>query len=33
MRGLEGTVSTELEYSPEPGKIAEWVTEAHRETD
>ena len=30
---FEGTVSIELEYSPEPDKIAEWVTEAYRETD
>ncbi|MCU1233267.1 MAG: sugar phosphate isomerase/epimerase [Candidatus Solibacter sp.] len=31
--GFEGTVSIELEYSPEPDRIAEWVTEAYRETD
>jgi D-psicose/D-tagatose/L-ribulose 3-epimerase len=31
--GFEGTVSIELEYSPEPDKIADWVTEAYRETD
>jgi sugar phosphate isomerase/epimerase len=31
--GFKGTVSIELEYSPEPDKIAEWVTEAYRETD
>ncbi len=31
--GFEGTVSIELEYSPEPEKIVEWVTEAYRETD
>jgi sugar phosphate isomerase/epimerase len=30
---FEGTVSIELEYSPEPDKIADWVTEAYRETD
>ncbi len=28
-----GTVSIELEYSPEPDKIVDWVTEAYRETD
>lgn len=27
------TVSIELEYSPEPAKIVEWVEEAYRETD
>lgn len=27
------TISIELEYSPEPGKIVEWVEEAYRETD
>jgi hypothetical protein len=26
-------VSIELEYSPEPAKIVEWVEEAYRETD
>jgi D-psicose/D-tagatose/L-ribulose 3-epimerase len=31
--GYDGVVSIELEYSPEPEKIAEWVTEAYRETD
>mgnify|MGYP005813257533 CR=1 FL=1 len=31
--GFEGTVSIELEYSPEPEKIVEWVEEAYRETD
>jgi sugar phosphate isomerase/epimerase len=31
--GIEGTVSIELEYSPEPEKIVEWVREAYRETD
>ncbi len=30
---FNGTVSIELEYSPEPDKIVEWVTEAYRETD
>jgi sugar phosphate isomerase/epimerase len=31
--GFEGSVSIELEYSPDPGRIVEWVTEAYRETD
>src|SRR5829696_7925968 len=31
--GIDGAVSIELEYSPEPDKIVEWVTEAYRETD
>ena len=31
--GFEGTVSIELEYSPDPGKIVDWVAEAYRETD
>jgi sugar phosphate isomerase/epimerase len=31
--GFEGTVSIELEYSPEPDKIVDWVKEAYRETD
>ena len=31
--GFDGTVSIELEYSPEPGKIVEWVSEAYRATD
>jgi D-psicose/D-tagatose/L-ribulose 3-epimerase len=31
--GIDGTVSIELEYSPEPAKIVEWVEEAYRETD
>ncbi len=31
--GIEGAISIELEYSPEPDKIAEWVAEAYRETD
>ena len=30
--GYEGTVSIELEYSPEPDRIVEWVEEAYRET-
>src|SRR5581483_3083944 len=31
--GFDGTLSIELEYSPEPEKIVDWVTEAYRETD
>jgi sugar phosphate isomerase/epimerase len=31
--GIDGAISVELEYSPEPEKIVEWVTEAYRETD
>ena len=30
--GYEGTVSIELEYSPDPDRIVEWVEEAYRET-
>ena len=30
---IEGAISIELEYSPEPDKIVEWVSEAYRETD
>ena len=30
---IQGAVSIELEYSPEPDKIFEWVAEAYRETD
>jgi D-psicose/D-tagatose/L-ribulose 3-epimerase len=30
---FEGAISIELEYSPEPAKIVEWVSEAYRETD
>lgn len=30
--GFEGTVSIELEYSPEPSKIVEWVKDAYRST-
>ena len=29
---IEGAVSIELEYSPEPDKIVEWVEKAYRET-
>lgn len=31
--GYDGAVSIELEYSPEPERIVEWVEEAYRETD
>ena len=31
--GIDGAVSIELEYSPEPDRIVEWVREAYRETD
>ncbi|HEY3962990.1 MAG TPA: sugar phosphate isomerase/epimerase [Planctomycetaceae bacterium] len=31
--GIEGSISIELEYSPEPSKIEAWVAEAYRETD
>jgi D-psicose/D-tagatose/L-ribulose 3-epimerase len=31
--GIEGSVSIELEYSPQPDKIEAWVAEAYRETD
>jgi sugar phosphate isomerase/epimerase len=31
--GMDGAISIELEYSPEPAKIAEWVTEAYTATD
>jgi D-psicose/D-tagatose/L-ribulose 3-epimerase len=31
--GIEGAVSIELEYSPEPDKIVEWVREAYEATD
>jgi sugar phosphate isomerase/epimerase len=30
---IPGAISIELEYSPEPGKIVEWVTEAYQATD
>ena len=30
--GIDGTISLELEYSPDPEKIVEWVEEAYRET-
>lgn len=31
--GIDGTVSVELEYSPDPDRIVEWVEEAYRETN
>ncbi len=31
--GIDGAISIELEYSPQPDKIAEWVTEAYTATD
>ncbi|MBI2478695.1 MAG: sugar phosphate isomerase/epimerase [Planctomycetia bacterium] len=31
--GIDGAMSIELEYPPEPAKIVEWVAEAYRETD
>jgi D-psicose/D-tagatose/L-ribulose 3-epimerase len=31
--GIDGAISIELEYSPEPSKIAEWVREAYQATD
>jgi sugar phosphate isomerase/epimerase len=31
--GFDGTVSIELEYSPEPDKIEDWVREAYEATD
>lgn len=30
---IDGAISIELEYSPEPERIVEWVTEAYRATD
>jgi sugar phosphate isomerase/epimerase len=30
---IKGVVSIELEYSPDPARIVEWVEEAYRETD
>jgi sugar phosphate isomerase/epimerase len=30
--GIEGVMSIELEYSPEPDKIVDWVREAYQET-
>jgi sugar phosphate isomerase/epimerase len=31
--GIDGAISIELEYSPEPNQIEAWVAEAYRETD
>jgi len=31
--GYDGVVSIELEYSPQPDRIEQWVAEAYRETD
>jgi sugar phosphate isomerase/epimerase len=31
--GIDGAISIELEYSPEPDKIADWVREAYQATD
>jgi sugar phosphate isomerase/epimerase len=31
--GIEGAISVELEYSPEPNRIEEWVREAYEATD
>ncbi len=31
--GIDGAISIELEYSPEPAKIADWVREAYTATD
>src|SRR5208337_4766092 len=31
--GIDGVVSLELEYSPEPDKIVDWVREAYQATD
>jgi D-psicose/D-tagatose/L-ribulose 3-epimerase len=31
--GIDGVVSIELEYSPEPARIVEWVREAYEKTD
>jgi sugar phosphate isomerase/epimerase len=31
--GIEGAISIELEYSPQPDRITEWVTEAYTATD
>jgi hypothetical protein len=30
---IDGAISIELEYSPEPDKITEWVAEAYVATD
>jgi len=31
--GIDGAMSIELEYAPQPDRIAEWVTEAYTATD
>ena len=31
--GIDGAISIELEYSPEPDRIVDWVREAYQETD
>jgi D-psicose/D-tagatose/L-ribulose 3-epimerase len=31
--GIDGAISIELEYSPEPDRISEWVAEAYASTD
>lgn len=31
--GIDGAISIELEYSPEPERIVEWVTEAYQAAD
>ena len=31
--GIDGVISIELEYSPEPDKIVDWVQEAYQATD
>jgi D-psicose/D-tagatose/L-ribulose 3-epimerase len=31
--GIDGAVSIELEYSPQPERIVEWVREAYQQTD
>ena len=31
--GIDGSISIELEYSPDPSQIETWVAEAYRETD
>ncbi len=31
--GIDGALSIELEYSPQPEKIADWVREAYEQTD
>ena len=30
---IDGTIALELEYSPDPSKIVDWVEEAYQETD